>query len=370
MKYKIIINNNNYDLDLNNEIRILYGNFYLSKGFETYFTENQWYIKNNYKDKVEQYAEVDEEELFNDILKAGKKIYSIVKEDLKPVYDNDVWLYFPSHLIINIDICNKYHKELEPILLEFVQMYNIPISMENFNNTFIDLCSISFLELTNNILLIYVINTIYAKLNTGVENYYKIYNIFSINREDTNEKILTKLADIFNNDYILNFGLNNYKTRLMKIDNLYVNFKYTSNLFTIAWDFLRSMFSTLSFKVEDENGTEYLVFTRCCSCLSTLSEIKEYKITPNKLPNYFNVRCDNCKSIRIANQKKQYEKNLRNTYDYIKENKKYINTTIKKGLALYNKICKLPTNKDKVKLKDLIQIKDQLNIYVPIEKRQ
>lgn len=366
MKYLELYN----EKDFPDDVSLLYGYFYKSKNFEIYNYKNQWYIKNNVLNYTKHYARVDEEELFVDILKTGRKLYNILKNSLDPIYNNGVWLKIPFNSLVNLHVCNYYFKELSPIILEFVNNYNIPICMENVNNANVSNNSISFNEIINTILFIYILNYIYVKLSSGVEKHYSIYNLFSIKKESSNEDILRELSNIFNYSNGMLFGLGTYKTNIIRLDNSYTPFRYTTNLFTFAWEFLQSSFCTLTYKENTDDGVEYLTFSRCANCLSTISEVKEYELSHNSLPQYFKFLCDNCKKKKIANQKLAHDRKIINTYNYIFENKKYIDTSNEKGLSLFKTIIALDTNKDRLRIKELNRIKNELDIYIPIEKRQ
>ncbi len=300
------------DLNIDYECNVLFGKFHNSGKYVINSYKDMIYIKNEVSsnNKKKFYGEVDEALLYKDILRYGKQFYKILYQNLDIIFDCDHFVSITAFNCVSNKIINLERIKLIPICLEFLESYNIPVDMEELNNSFHDSNSISIYYLVNIILLIYIINLIYSNLEKDYDKYKEAYHIFNIDSDFSSVEILETLADFFNLSAGFGFKLGIYKISILKTKgNQYVPLRYTTNLFTFAWEMLQNNFATLSFcEISDtDDEKEFLMFRKCSICLKNLTETVLLSAFSDKIPTMKMQYCEECNNKRKRLRNNKYE---------------------------------------------------------------
>lgn len=358
MKYKYIFAENSA-LDP----KLVYGRFYKLGNLDVKQLNDNGplYIYNTTDDKSYYFAEVDDTILFKDILSYGKKFYLIFENDISNIYSNGQWNRMPISIITDKDILDK-RNQVEPLIRQFVNEYNIPIYPTEQNSCEKD-NSISFFNIIHTTLLIYIIHIIYSNLHDGISKYKYAYNALGITNNYSNEKILKELVEFYNkatNSY-LKLGI--YRTMIVEQknhdNNIFIPMRYATNLFTFTWDTLQNYFCTnIVYEMDESNEKKYyVIYRRCPDCFATFSKEKEVDISFNQTPSMRLKYCDKC-SKRHRNQK--YETEITDKYNFIKNSINDIDTSTDDGKKLYNTIINIPAKSKCKNLKYLKKLEQQV----------
>ena len=326
MKYRNIYNR----CDFSPSAGLLFGPVGISKQYELIKTKKSVYCIRSINDDNQElsYFDVDENQLYTDIIYYGSKLYDILKDDLLSVDISKLSSRKPSDIIYDNGIA-KHIDLIEPICIDFIDNYGFPLSTDDeqviqhglfyyLNKNCYNIVSV--VSIVRYILIIFMLHQSLIHLNNIKNVYPQIYSCLFNNPEITNSNMLNSLS-IYANSY--NNFLNQTSKYVIRIitrdDNTLVPIRYTTNLFTFAFEVFINCLCTLSYKAwENDDTYSYISFRKCQKCLKNIFDEPNVSTTNNKIPlNRFYI-CDDCKkdAKRIASRK--YEHSLREMYDDIK----------------------------------------------------
>lgn len=343
MKYKSTIKENEIDIATGTSI---YGPFIIAKEYNYVLLEDipciiATGIKKNDKHQYEKYyGTVDENILFKDVNKYGKKLYAILKNNLNPLYKHNSMLNIKHRQLVGNKDITKNKDEVVSICLEFINEYGLSINMRElmdytdnkqyknlalkYGNTFVPLEL-----LVNEILIYYILHLIFVNLITGYKSNETAYKILSIDNSidslnifEANIKIIEILTGFISSRFL---PLNESRHYLLKIikayDDTIIPIRYTFNLFTFCLEMMVNNVSTLSFKVDNNTfeETTYYIIRKCKRCLSNAVDIKTIG-NNKKIPTTQKKYCDDCEHEMKLERNRKYERSLRTIYDQLKEN--------------------------------------------------
>lgn len=310
------------------------------KIFDYFLSLNQpLYIYNITNDKTNYYSYVNNKELFKDTLLYGEKLYNILENELITIYSKEMPIRTTKNCINNVSISAKI-QQIEPIVQQFINDYNIPISQDSSTEDNV----IAVSDIVNLIMLIYIIHIIYTNLSKGYDKYKKAYFVLGITKEYNDKDIFLEIARFCNYATYKYHKLGTYQTKIImqetKTRYILVPMRYATNLFTFAWDFLQNCICSSIVSIENDANEEknYTLYYRCPVCLKTFSIEKTVNQSFNKTPKIKVTYCDQCsKKQRNIN----YEKGIAKLYKQIKESLNDIDTTTDEGKQLYDEIKNL-----------------------------
>lgn len=325
MKHKNIYNKN----DISYSAGVLFGPIGISNQYELIKTNNSIYCIRSVNDEPQElsYFEVDENKLYTDILKYGNELYQILKDELIPVDISKVSSRNKINIIYENSI-DKYIDKIEPICFSFLNNYGFPVAVDELISTF-DFYMylnkncyniIPVIDVIRYILVIYMLHQSIIHLSDIKVKYPEIHNCFFKNIKDSNLDMLEALSKYANSR---NLFMNNSSKYLVKVltndsDNL-IPIRYTTNLFTFAFETFVNCMCTLSFKEWEANDTySYISFRKCQKCLKNIYDEPNVSTTSNHIPlNKFYI-CDDCKRDAKIIASRKYEHSVRELYDKVK----------------------------------------------------
>lgn len=325
LKYKNIYNKD----DISQSAGVLFGPCGISTQYELIKTNNLIYCIRSVNDHSQElsYFDVDENQLYADILEYGKKLYEILKEELIQIDILKLNSKKPLEIIYSNSIDNHI-TEIEPICINFIKDYGFPISTDeliyNFdfymylNNNCYNIVPI--IEIVRYILVIFMLHQSLIYLSDIKDKYPQIYNCLFIKVEATNIEILNVLANYVNSSNNFLNVISKYKTKiLISNNNNLIPIRHTTNLFTFAFETFANCLCALSFKEWETNDTySYITFRKCQKCLKNIFDEPNVSTTDNNIPfNRFYI-CEDCKKHAKKIASRKYEHSLRETYDRIK----------------------------------------------------
>lgn len=320
--------------ELLNETSVLFGPFYLNTNYkiikETKLI-NKYIAIGNITDKssTRYYSDLNENQIYANFLPYGRKLYSILKEDIIPIYGNyNLENFKPGeeHKLINEKTISKYIKKIEPICIDFLNNYGIPfdgsceddkdvetiILSNNYNHNYVIIS-----DLVHNLILIYVLHSLFRNTNTFESSKY-VYKAFNLEEQSNDKDIIKIIIDYINSPYS---PYNNYKIKMIFKSDSTINIRYTDNIFTLSTESFINDLCTLSFKSEFNNSDKkfYTSFRKCKNCLKTIADGTKTEYTSDAIPKYRKRLCDNCS--KKAKQKAiiNYENSVRKLVREIKE---------------------------------------------------
>ena len=311
------------DIDYN--CGVLYGIFHPLGKITLKKERNTYYIVNNTTDNIFMYGEIDEYQLYKDVIEYGNKLYSIFCNEIGyKIYDSTsldpyarVWRPI-THFISNDKVEAAFN-----ICKDFIRDYNLPFDTQYYaiSRKAIGFFQNDLLQIVNYLLVTFMIHTIFVELSDGFDKYPAIYNALDISSKLTNSdilKIITKIHNSFR--YLEHENIGTYKISLIENGDSLIPIRYANNLFTFVHEVITNNICTLSFHSLDSRNTtnNYVVFRKCSGCLKNLSDEADTQEEYKKIPIFKKKYCDECRLRAKKHSSTIYEHSIRELYDKVK----------------------------------------------------
>ncbi len=328
MKCRNIYTGNNIPLSSG----VLFGPIALSNQYETIKINNYLDCIRSLNDEQQElsYLDINENKLYSDVLRYGNDLYEILKDNLLPINIQKLSSREYNGIISSNDI-NEHLNTIYPICLKFIENYGFPFSIDDTeilnNDIFYHLNKMCYnivpiISIVRYILVIYMLHQVLYSLDDIKETHPQIYNCLFEDYENTNLDMLetlVKYISSYNN--FLNNG-STYKIKIIENDSGNLTpIRYTTNLFTFAFEAFTNCLCTLSFKeCEADNTYSYTSFRKCQKCFKNIIDEPNVDTIDERIPLNKSYICDDCKKESKRESSRLYERTLRELYDKLKSN--------------------------------------------------